>query len=114
MNTPATRTRNCMTLTQNYKLCNAIQALNAAGGITSDSTWLSIAKYCQDLLGFPVTGNNIRGAFDVLELKMPTAPESREQQLELRIAELELIIKNMRTAVHGLCAEIGYASPVKF
>lgn len=105
MNTAAPKkTVNRLTAAVQYKLCNTLSALNQAGGITTDSSWSGLAEYCTQMLGQEITANNIKGAFEVLELHLPQAPKTREQQLEDRIEALEGMVKYM-------CTNLGLTSP---
>lgn len=105
MNTvPAKKSVNRLTAAMTYKLCNTIATLNQAGGITTETTWKGLAEYCSKMLEHEITPANIQGAFEVLELKLPQSPKTREQQLEDRIEVLEGMVKYM-------CTNLGLSSP---
>lgn len=96
MNTVVTKKQvNRLTAAIQYKLCNTLAALNQAGGITVDSNWKGLAEYCSKMLEHEITPANVQGAFQVLELKLPQAPKTREQQLEDRIESLENALRSL-------------------
>lgn len=105
MNTVVTKKQvNRLTAAMSYKLCNLIASLNEKGIITHDSSWKGLADYCSKELGYELTPANIQGAFTALELKLPQAPRTKEQQLEDRIETLEGMVKYM-------CTNLGLTSP---
>jgi len=97
MNTQVTpvapKTVNRLTQAQNFRLCSWLQKIAEAGALTPSTTYEGLTVNACAELGFHLTKNNIVGAFEATELKLPEAPVAAEVAMQRRVQKLEAMMR---------------------
>lgn len=95
----AGRTVNKLKSAEVFALYNWLNNLHATGQMTLTDTKRTLANAATAALGFTVTDHNISGAFDDLNIALPSPALPAEALLLRRVTHLEAIVKK-------LCSEL--------
>ena len=87
------KTINRLTVKQSFALCRWLEDLQPTFDHTI--TYEKLAVKASDYFKCAITAHNVKGAFDVAELKLPSPPKTENQKIGILKRAVEILYKEL-------------------